>query len=389
MRALSEETPATPSCRCFGRAVALIALTLLAPSPCFATRVTGVDVVSIIQRERTVRLGPEWPAGHGTAALARDILVDPASPYSDTNRAPSLVNEPDWQAVLDALADRVRSNTEALAVLYWDMGMTKARPGIDIEVVPMASFRRDPFVAVAASKADVDADIFWHMLDVTGYAHSTKAAYYAVALQILRRQMQDIAPERQAALGVYADVFDRVMAARYDEEISEHDLRYLSSLVQHRLLHWRAGGRASTGLRELPVAYRVARIAAAYRDAQGYVTGPPCHADGSPIAGVAGTGVDGDRRDLCFVAATDRAVHRWYVEEVREQSRPRRRHRSEAHSSFSVLMLLALPLLELVPALEFTEAVVADELVAADAIEAEDAAVASDRADLITCIAPE
>lgn len=367
----------------------LVATMLCLPAWCPATHVAGIDVVSMLQRERTARLGPAWPAGYGTAALARDILVDPASPYSDTRTSPAFVNSPDWQATRDALGDRVASDRDALGVIYWDLGMTKARPGVDVEAGIAVAFKRDAFVAAAAKKADVDADIFWRMLDITGYAHSTKAAYYAVALQILRQQIQRTASERRAALGVYPDVFDRVMAARYDEEISQHDLRYLSALVQHRLLHWKPGGLASTGMRELPVAYRIARIAAAYRDAQGYFVDPPCRADGSPAPGRAGTGAKGDVRDLCFVAATDRAVHRWYMNEVRYQAKPRRRHRPEPESPFAAILMLALPLLELVPALEFVEAAVADELVAADAIGAEDAAVASERADLLTCLAPE
>ncbi|NID04545.1 hypothetical protein HBF26_06590 [Luteibacter jiangsuensis] len=374
--------------RTVSKGACVAALVLAIPACSHATRITGIDVVSLMQRERIARMGPQWPEGYGTASLMRDILVDPASPYSDTKASPDLLNELHWRATLDALGNRVASEREALEVLYWDLGVTKAPPQVGTEAAAARSFR-DPFVAAGARKADVDADIFWHMLDVTGYAHSTKAAYYAVALQILRRQMQDIVPERRAALGVHADVFARVMAARQDEEMSPHDLRYLSALVQHRMLHWRPGGRASTGLRELPVAYRIARIAAAYRDARGYFTGPPCHLDGSPVMRTAGTGAEGDRRDLCFAGATDRAVHRWYVEEVRFQAMPRPRRPPEHTSLFSAIALLALPLLEMAPVLEFVEAVVADELVAAEAIEAEDAAAATDRADLMTCLAPE
>lgn len=374
--------------RTVSRGVCVAVLALAMPTLCHATRVTGIDVVSLMQRERIARVGPQWPEGYGTAALMRDILVDPASPYSDTKPSPDFANEAHWRATLDALGDRVASDREALEVLYWDLGVTKARPEGNVEAGAVRAFR-DPFVAAGARKADVDADIFWHMLDVTGYAHSTKAAYYAVALQILRRQMQDIVPERRAALGVHTDVFDRVMAARHDEDMSPHDLRYLSALVQHRMLHWRPGSRASTGLRELPVAYRIARIAAAYRDARGYVTGPPCHVDGSPVPSTAGTGLEGDRRDLCFAGATDRAVHRWYVEEVRFQAKPRPLRPPASNSLFSAIALMALPLLELAPVLEFVEAAVADELVAAESIAAEDAAVASDRVDLMTCLAPE
>jgi len=366
----------------------LLSLAWLVSTPAAATAVAGLDVLGMLQRERpTSRATGEVMPG-GNAALARDLLVDPSSPYSDVEAAPALVNDIAWQEVLEAFRARGLTAHDALAVLRWDLGMTRARFGVDVPVDTAVGYR-DRFVAASARKADMDADIFWHMLDLTGFRHSATAAYYAVGVQILRRQLQATPPGRRAALGIDADVLDRAMAARRLDQLTGHDLRYLSALIQHRLVHWHAGKRASTGLRELPVAYRIARVAAAYRDAEGYFAGGPCQADGTPAARFAGTGAAGDPRDLCFVAATDRAVHRWYLAEARAQSRPRPRETPPSGmAALGVLVGVVFPLLELASVLEVTEAVIADDLASARALAAEDAEIAAERADLLTCRLP-
>jgi hypothetical protein len=248
---------------------------------------------------------------------------------------------------------------------------------------------RDDFVAASATKANVDPDIFWHMLDLSGFRHFARGATYAVGLQVLRKQMAETAPGRYIAVGIDAAVFERVMHAQHVDEITAYDLNYLSTLVQYRLIHWRAGERASTGLRALPMAYRVSRVAAAYRDALAYVSGPTCHKDGSPVSGAAGTGAEGDSRPLCFVGATDRAVHRWYLEEVRRQATyiPNREE-----SGLGRLVRFAgavLALMDMAAIVEVVEAVIADDLVAGEAITHAEADVAAERADLLFCPIPE
>ncbi|HEY4293817.1 hypothetical protein [Luteibacter sp.] len=365
----------------------LFAVSLLVSVQATGAVVVGVDVVSALQRERMERLGPVEALNRSSASMARDMLVDPASPYSEVQPLPAFVNDLAWPAALESLPEQL-DDQQALDVIRWDLGMTRARPGVDIPVGAVHGYR-DRFVAASAIKADVDADIFWHMLDLTGFRHSTKAAYYATGMQVLRNQMGTTEPAQLAALGIDVDVFRRVMQARSLSYIADHDLRYLSALVQHRLIHWQAGGDASTGLRELPMAFRIARVAAAYRDAEGYFVGSPCRPDGSPAANVAGTGMPGDPRDLCFVAATDRAVHRWYLDEVRAQAIPRRdRPEPNGLARLTGLLSLAFPLLEWVTAIEVVEAIIADDLVSAEALSVEDAEVASERADLISCRIP-
>ncbi|PTR35164.1 hypothetical protein C8J98_101427 [Luteibacter sp. OK325] len=350
-----------------------------------ATTAIGVDVLSHLQRERVARVGGATAFSPPESELLTQLLANPMSPYSETVEEPDFTNDVDWPEVLARLPGNL-SSASAVAVLNWDLGLTRARPGR--EVGPRNGYR-DPFVAAGATKGDVDADIFWHMVDLTGFRHSARAATYAVAMQVLREQVRATAPERRALLGIDEKVFGRVMAARYLDQVSSYDMQYLSILVQHRLIHWQPGGRSSNGIRALPTAFRVARVAAAYRDAQGYISSYPCKPDATPREGHAGTGTEGDDRPLCFVAATDRAVHRWYVDEARRQAAwvPEREHSGMQRLAELAGVLLAL--LDLASLAEVVEAVVADDLVTAEALTPVEADMAAERADRLFCPIPE
>lgn len=358
-------------------------LLVVAPSCVEATSVIGVDVLSHLQRERVARVGGAEAFSATESDLLDQLLTEPGSPYSATVDEPDFTNDVDWPEVVAGLPGNL-STSAAIAVLDWDLGLTRARPGHDVE--PGLGYK-DPFIAASATKADVDADIFWHMVDLTGFRHSARAATYAVAMQILRGQMQGTAPERRALLGIDEEVFRRVMKAVHLEQVSDYDMQYLSALVQHRLIHWRVGERASTGQRALPTVYRVARVAAAYRDAQGYTGNFPCTADAAPITRNAGTGAEGDDRPLCFVAATDRAIHRWYIDEAQRQAAwvpPPGHEGMQRLLGFAVVVLALLDLVPLV-----AEAVAADDLVTAELLTPAEADMAAERADRLFCPFPE
>jgi len=362
-----------------------VGLALVGTTGVCATTTLDVDVLSYLQRERVARLGGADAFAASESTLVGQMLSDPASPYSATVAEPDFTNEVEWPTVLAGLPGSL-STASAVAVLGWDLGLTRARPGRDVQA--RAGYR-DPFVAASATKADVDADIFWHMVDLTGFRHSARAATYAVAMQILREQARTTVPERRAMLGIDEGVLRRVMAASYLDQVAHYDMQYLSTLVQHRLIHWQPGGRSTSGLRALPTAFRVARLAAAYRDAQGYVGGFPCKPDATPRDGSAGTGAEGDERPLCFVAATDRAVHRWYIEESRRQAAwlPAREHNGmQRLAGFAAAILT---LLDLAAVVEVVEAVVADDLVTAKWLTPVEADMAAERADLLFCPLPE
>lgn len=359
--------------RCF------IAVLAIAPGTLPASSLPRTDVLAQWQRHRIERLGGDQASLSRRDILAQ-LLVQPSSAYSASIDQPLFTNEVDWPATL---ASTQLGSDVALGALRRDLGVTRARPHRD--VTPAPGFR-DDFVAASATKAGVDPDIFWHVLDVTGYRHSTKAAIYAVGLQILRSQVAAIPSEAWTRSGIDPTVFTRVMRAQHSDQLTAYDLDYLSTLVQYRLIHRRDGQAVGDGQRSLPAAFRVARVAAAYRDAQGYVGGPPCTRDAAPHAPVAGTGREGDERPLCFVAATDRAVHAWYVAEYRRQATAAPpHHRDTGLHRLAVAAGLVLALVDLAGALEFIEASLADDLATAEAIGPTEADAVSEPANLLSC----
>lgn len=339
--------------------------------------VMAQSVVAQIRAERVAQLGLAATNSTTDAWFASQMLVDPASPYSELIAHPAFTNELYWRAVLDN-AHPPRDEGVTLRAMAAELGLTRARPGID---VTLREGFRDPFVAAHATKAGLDADIFWHVLDMFGYARAHHFAAHAWGLQYLRNQIRTIAPERQVAAGIYADVHERVMHAANTDALHSHDLRYLDTLVQHQMLH---PGKAPG----LPVAWRIARIAAAFRDARGYIGGGPCRRDGTPQSRYAGTGAADDERTPCLVAANDRAVHRWYVAELRRAPPSGETPRSGlAH--LGVLVGALLPLLDMVALAEVVEAALADDLVVTGAVARADADAAAESAARVSCNIPE
>lgn len=347
-----------------------------------------IDIVTRFHQDRIERLGVPAAMEHTNATFIGSMLLDPGSPYSELDPSPRFTNEVAWAELVSSLPSPDIDGDAALAIMQWDLGMTKARPGVEVEV---ASGYRDPFVAASARKADVDADIFWQALNLTGNRYSTVAATYAVGLQILRAQIASTPEAERERLGIDAAVFDRLMAASHAGETQAYDLHYLATLVQFRLVHWQPGGKASTSRRNLPLAYRVARVAAAYRDTQGYVNGGPCQRDASPRLATAGTGTTDDDRPLCFVAATDRAVHRWYLREYRTQVSgfiPNQHIHDGLHKLLNVAAGIV-ALLDFAGFVESIEAQVAENLVQNDVLAADEALFTNERADLLSCRLPD
>lgn len=317
----------------------------------------SVDILSLMTQTREARLGPGTPSSKGVP-VAEQLLANPGSPYSEAEPHPAFTNDVDWVDVLDALPASM-GEADALNVLRIDLGATRARPGVD--VIPSPGFR-DPFVSASATKADVDADIFWHALDLMGYRHSARAAGYAVALQMLRRQVETTPVERRAAAGIDASVLSRVMAARHAGEVRPDDLAYLGLLLRFHVNQGISGETSRAGKRLIPTAYRMARVAAAYRDLEGYLERPPCRPDGSPATY---RYAKDDATALCFVAANDRAVYRWYRDEVRRQDIPSTQRSRRQPSKLLLLFMAIAPVMDMLALAETVELVAGEEAVVA------------------------
>jgi hypothetical protein len=367
----------------------LACLAAMLPAPAFAAEASTIDVYRELIRHRTATVGAANALDYDTRGFVSSFLEDPDSPYSNLRDDPPISNEVWWFDFVDSLSiDAGDANAAALEMLQWQGGLTKARPGIEVTVSDKATNAyRGREVAANAIKAGVDRDIFYKAWDMNA-ALTTVAAGHAVALQLLRDQIRNNAPDTYEARGIKPGVLTRYLRETYPERLDESDLNYLASLLRFALSQQSFTVDAE-GHRQLPPAYRVARVAAAYSDGRAY-TNPTgyCHKNG-PLPG-APTGADATEyhRPLCFVAATDRAVHSWYRREIRVQAaRVRMAHQTPDHVDARVSFWIntVLLLTDLAPFVEFGEAAVVEELAFEGGVAEEDAAFARERANQLTC----
>ncbi|NID04541.1 hypothetical protein HBF26_06570 [Luteibacter jiangsuensis] len=383
--------------------VAAVFVACLAPSLCTNAMdaADGVDVAKMLLTART-----ETSAGtmvHGSLAAWREQLSPRANePYGPPVDRPAFVNEVYWRkmlASLPALKEHGDTERQAMRALQWDLGTTKARPGQEIPHEAMSKVdlsrlypqHRDPLVVAGIAKAGVDADIFSAALAVTTDAHSTVAANYAVAAQIIRDRARAYPPEAWPRMGIRAGIVDRLVASVIPEDFADPDRRYLSLLVEQEARTRRVGLRNQYGLRGLSTPYRVARLAAAYRDGQGYALAStfPCGPDGSHQPG-AGTQAPGDHRPLCFVDASDNAVYRWYADEMWNQAHPA--WKASGEQTWIALMFFALSEVlfgvDIVPSPYFVESEIAADLVDEEIVAEVKGEASAESESLLTCRIP-
>jgi hypothetical protein len=244
--------------------------------------------------------------------VTSDMVTPPGSVYTRLRNVPYGFRGTVWHRALSTLAsgDTPLSRAEATEALAWDLGMTNGYPGRSDPAHPAP----DLGVAWAGAqlqKAGVPEDIARKALALVGPGAYTAAANYAVAVQLLAEKMACFDPSQWAAIGLRADVLGRFMLAQSLADLSDYDLIYLARLLQGALSTWHGGEVTRFGRRELPTPLRVARVAAAFRDMQGY-TDEPCTDEGQPRADIAAVVPDDASKALCLVAANDRAVLDWY-----------------------------------------------------------------------------
>lgn len=358
----------------------------LIPVVAFAGDTSHIDIYRELVRSRTENLGAEQSFGLNTNQFLRQLVDDPNALYAELSEQPRITNEVWWNRFVDGLPmDRDRSTDAALDALRWHSGLSKARPGIDVvvdEKAILAYGGRE--VAASALKAGVDPDIFNKAADMN-IRRMTVAAGYAVALQILRDQMNAYDPADYGPRAIKPDVLDRYMKQTYPSWVTEYDERYLADLLRYEM---NRNGRASdAGSRhQLPAAYRVARVAAAYSDRRGYASPRPLCVGNEPsiFLPTTNTSLRDDPR-LCFVAATDRAVQSWYRNEVRAEAAALRRRGHGESSSALRFIGTVLALVDVVSFIEVVEEVIAGDLVTMGGIEEADAEIASSRSNRLVC----
>lgn len=356
-----------------------VMLACLLPLPTLASDIHDPEIYAAIVRHRVEHAGATAAFSGSTGAFLGDLLVTPASPFSDLKAEPSIVKSGWWKAMSKKLFPHAKNpEMKALHALQMQMGVTKARPGVDYPVEPhVAALYRGTYPAAQAIKAGVDPDIFWQARMLNG-GRFAEAAEEAVALQILRDQMKRNDASAYTAMAIRPKVLLRYMNERNPDYVRDEDRHYLGGVLRGALSS-RLPSHASGGLPSgLPTIYRVARVAAAYSDAAGYANAPTCTATDLAIPEPG--------KPFCFAAATDRSVRSWYHREVLWQAvRHPRAKEATALEKLVRVFSPALFLLDGMALLELAEEAIASELLADEAIVEEEAALTSERAERITC----
>lgn len=345
-----------------------------------------IDIYRELVRFRSQHLGAERAFNLTTHSFLNQLVDDPTSFYAEPSETPRITNEIWWPLFLNGLpGDPATLSRTALDALKWQSGLSKARPGIDVVIDDQAiAAYRGREVAANARKAGIDPDIFWQAADMNG-SMKTIAAGYAVALQMLRDQMNAYDPADYARRAIRPDVFQRYMTQGHPDRISEHDKRYLQDILRYEIR--RNGTVTDADSRHaLPAAYRVARTAAAYADQAGYANAQGfCTAD-QPSPWLPRHPAEMEyHQPLCFIAATDRAVQSWYRRELRREQAILHRHGHATSSPVMNLIVGVLAWIDMVSFIEIVEAVVAEDLVGAGALDKADAEFAVDRSTRLTC----
>jgi hypothetical protein len=342
----------------------------LLPAVTSAAPVGSVDVYRELLRFRT-KPGHDHTAllgdsAFGTTRLLKHLLDKPHSLYSKPLADPPFAAEPWWQAFSQEVApDAVDASGETLDALRFQLGLTRARPGHEVTLTEheLAAFHSRE-VAANALKAGIDADIFWKAFDMNG-SKITVAAAEGVAVQMLRDLMYATPKSEWAANAIRRDVHDRYMAQTDPDRLPESDIAYLANIAAYAL---RKGGPTlgfTHGANQLPIAFRIARLGAAYKDSKGYFGQGYCTDDKpSPGLRIDATALD-DHAPLCFIAATDRAVLAWFQGESALEAQGVRIHEShhEGWSRLAMWIGQVLMFMDLAAFAEVIEASVAGEVI--------------------------
>jgi hypothetical protein len=367
----------------------LACLAAVFPTAAFAAPSTTIDVYRELVRHRSAAVGAERALAYDTRGFVSMFLEEPDSPYSELRDDPPISNELWWYDFVDSLAIHGDNASDtALGMLQWQAGFTKARPGMEVIVDAQAARAfRGREAAANAIKAGVDPDIFLKAWDMNGRM-TTVGAGHAIALQLLRDEIRNHAPETYEARGILPDVLRRYLKLDTPQRLTRDDETYLADLLRFAISD-RSFTIDAQGRRQLPAAYRVARVAAAYADAAGYFNPKGYCRGNAPRMGEA-TGRDASEYDrpLCFIAATDRAVQAWFLRHMRrEAALIRTAHGSVDETSRRVSLWFdtVLLLVDFAGLVEWGESGLVDEMSAEGALTEEDAVFAEERANQLTC----
>jgi hypothetical protein len=242
------------------------------------------------------------------------FLADSTSPTGDLDLSFLRLDGEAWYSARDHMYREETRMTQQSAsyALAWDYGMTKASHGW--EVPRTANWRSVGYLAQAnAKKAGVDEDVFAAARRIMQADRAALPASYAVAAMLLREKqsfMRDDAMRR--ARGLDDAILRRFLAAKGPEGIQAGDAVYLMTVLEGELNRWHAGGVSVHGARQLPVVFRLARAAAAYKEDRDYAKLSACTSTKEGRWAASGDGSAEVASRPCLVDYTDQDLYRWY-----------------------------------------------------------------------------
>jgi hypothetical protein len=278
------------------------------------------DFIGELISERTWRTTPSASPLHDDADVERLSLVDPANLYTDLAPLTEATMDGTWRSAWALLAYQgfhmplLQTQTS----FRWDLGLTRARPGIEMPALHSAPELGKPWVAANLVKAGIDRDLFVQARLVAGPGNGLIAANLAVSAQLLREKIEAATTAGDTYTGLWSAPLDRIVAARAAFSLTDVETSYLMRLLENELSTRRTPSISVYGRRHLPTAIRVARAAAAYRS-ETYSQPFPCSDNGAFVPGVAATSLTDTTGTFCFADMIDRRVLRWYATALRDE----------------------------------------------------------------------
>jgi|GEM_PF-6654428 len=246
---------------------------------------------------------------------ARWVLADWTSPYSardDLTLRPATAVDRLAQNLFAAPDGNVSQRIVHDAKVF-ELGYTKSRPWTDVNATA-----DEPFRSFRSAPSHAKASVSWNNMNaadrIVGERSPATGALYAVALQLLAERRAATTATGRAWLGLRTDIVDAVDRDPFGWTPGDDDLQYLAMTLDGAMREWGDLDVDAWGNRRLPVPFRVARMAAAYRDRLPYHDDPCLDRREHDPRFESRRGPDAP---LCFNAATDRAVYQWFVRQLR------------------------------------------------------------------------
>jgi hypothetical protein len=271
------------------------------------------DFIGDLISERAWRTTPSRSPLHDDSDVERLSLVDPANLYTDLAPLTTRTMDTTWRSAWALLGIQGfhMQLLQTQTTFRWDLGLTRARPGIEMPPLRSVPELGQPWLAANIVKAGIDHDLFVQARRLVGPGNPLIAANFAVAAQLLREKIEAANGAGETYAGLWSAPLEHLASARQAFALNDVEITYLMRLLENELSSWRDPQPSVYGRRQVPTAVRVARAAAAYQS-ETYVAPFPCSDDGAFAPGVAATRLDDVTRPFCFADMIDRRVLAWY-----------------------------------------------------------------------------